>query len=239
VGSNRDAVRQKPDAVLITTTVSTSPASPIRAKNTTTIRAIKFATNFPPNSLKNSTPSLLPHRCPSGEHEQREHQINEHFEKSPEFRRQSDQYVSRHFRNDIGAGDRMGKTALRARPEGAEKNVDNPMDQDVEIRLANLRDSPRCGAMTRSGTPCQRPALRGRNRCRLHGALSPGAPRENGNFRNGNWRADAIEERRWLRSLVQSFANNGAHRPNNSPAPVAGQRRLPPVRVKLWEVDAN
>jgi hypothetical protein len=66
----------------------------------------------------------------------------------------------------------MGKTALRARPEGAEKNVDNPMDQDVEIRLANLRDAPRCGAMTRSGTPCQRPALRGRNRCRLHWVFS-------------------------------------------------------------------
>ena len=32
---------------------------------------------------------------------------------------------------------------------------------------------------------------------------------KNGNFRNGNRTADAIEERRWLRSLVQSFANNG------------------------------
>jgi hypothetical protein len=33
----------------------------------------------------------------------------------------------------------------------------------------------------------QRPALRGHTRCRLHGALSPGAPRghKNGNFRNG------------------------------------------------------
>jgi hypothetical protein len=85
------------------------------------------------------------------------------------------------------------------------------MDQDVETRLANLRHAARCGAMTRAGMPCQRPALRGRKRCRLHGAASPGAPRghENGNFRNGNWTADAIEERRWLRSLVQSFANNG------------------------------
>ena len=57
---------------------------------------------------------------------------------------------------------------------------------------------------TRAGTACQRPALRGRHRCRLHGGLSPGAPRgmENGNFRNGNWTAEAIEERRWLRSLV-------------------------------------
>jgi hypothetical protein len=94
---------------------------------------------------------------------------------------------------------------------GGKKIADNPMNQEVEIRLANLRRAPRCGALTRARTACQRPALRGRKRCRLHGALSPGAPRghENGNFRNGNWTADAIEERRWLRSLVQSFANNG------------------------------
>ena len=85
------------------------------------------------------------------------------------------------------------------------------MDQDVEIRLANLRRAPRCGARTRVGTACQSPALRGRKRCRLHGGLSPGAPRgpKNGNYKNGNWTADAIEERRWLRSLVQSFANSG------------------------------
>ena len=82
------------------------------------------------------------------------------------------------------------------------------MDQDVETRLGNLRRAPRCGAMTRTGTACQRPAMRGRKRCRLHGGLSPGAPRgrRNGNYKNGNWTADAIEERRWLRSLVQLFA---------------------------------
>ena len=85
------------------------------------------------------------------------------------------------------------------------------MDQDIETRLGNLRRAPRCGAKTRAGTPCQRPAIHGRRRCRLHGGLSPGAPRgaKNGNFKNGVWTADAIEERRWLRSLVQSFANNG------------------------------
>jgi hypothetical protein len=63
----------------------------------------------------------------------------------------------------------------------------------------------------RAGTPCQRPAIRGRTRCRLHGGLSPGAPRgfKNGNFRNGNWTADAIAERRWLQTLVRSFATTG------------------------------
>jgi hypothetical protein len=46
----------------------------------------------------------------------------------------------------------------------------------------------------------------------LHGGLSPGARRgtKNGNFRNGNWTAEAVEERRWLRALVQTFAKAGA-----------------------------
>ena len=32
----------------------------------------------------------------------------------------------------------------------------------------------RCLAKTRRGTPCQKAALKGRNRCRLHGGLSTG-----------------------------------------------------------------
>jgi glucans biosynthesis protein len=82
------------------------------------------------------------------------------------------------------------------------------MNQTVETRLQNLRQAPRCGAKTRAGPPCQCPALRGRSQCRIHGGLSPGAPRgaRNGNFKDGAWTAESIEERRWLRSLVRSFA---------------------------------
>ena len=82
------------------------------------------------------------------------------------------------------------------------------MDQQLEIRLENLKRAPRCDALTRVGTACQRPAIRDRRRCRLHGVLSPGAPRgaKNGNFRTGNWTAEAIEERRWLGSLMKAFA---------------------------------
>ena len=85
------------------------------------------------------------------------------------------------------------------------------MDHELEKRLANLQRAPRCGAKTRGGRSCQCPALRGRKRCRLHGGLSPGAPRgsKNGNFKNGDWTAEAIEERRWLRSLVRAFAQKG------------------------------
>jgi len=42
------------------------------------------------------------------------------------------------------------------------------------------------------------------------GGLSPGAPRgpKNGNYKNGDWTAEAIEERKWLRLLVKSFAKS-------------------------------
>jgi glucans biosynthesis protein len=93
--------------------------------------------------------------------------------------------------------------------QGAVKICRQPMGQDL-IHEISPRLDPRCGALTRAGTACQRPAMHGRRRCRLHGGLSPGAPRgmENGNFRNGNWTAEAVEERRWLRSLLQLFAHN-------------------------------
>ena len=86
------------------------------------------------------------------------------------------------------------------------------MDHKFHTRLQNLRQAPRCGAKTRGGMPCQRPALRYRKRCRLHGGLSPGAPRgpKNGNFKTGDWTAEAIEERKWLRSLLQSFAKSAS-----------------------------
>ncbi len=51
--------------------------------------------------------------------------------------------------------------ATRSAGGGSKKIEDNPMDQNVEARLANLRRAARCGAMTRAGTPCQRPAIRG------------------------------------------------------------------------------
>jgi hypothetical protein len=40
--------------------------------------------------------------------------------------------------------------------------------------------------------------------------LSPGAQRgaKNANFKGGDWTAEAIEERKWLRSLVRSFTKS-------------------------------
>ena len=90
---------------------------------------------------------------------------------------------------------------------------DTPMNQETVERLANLRNARRCGARNRVGRPCQCPAIRGRPRCRLHGGLSPGAPRgdQNGNYVDGYYTAEAVRERRWAKSLLDTFGKDKSH----------------------------
>ena len=65
--------------------------------------------------------------------------------------------------------------------------------------------SPRCGARTRSGTPCQSPAM-ANGRCRMHGGKSPGAPRGNSNdLKHGLYSAEAISRRREVAELIRSM----------------------------------
>jgi glucans biosynthesis protein len=94
---------------------------------------------------------------------------------------------------------------------GQKKSEINPMEQRPPSHVSHVSQVARCGAKTRLGHPCRRPPVQGRKRCRLHGGLSPGAPRggRNGNYTNGEWTAEAIEQRRWLRSLVLTFAKKG------------------------------
>ena len=64
---------------------------------------------------------------------------------------------------------------------------------------------PRCGARTRSGTPCQSPAM-ANGRCRMHGGKSPGAPIGNSNaLKHGLYTAEAIASRRELVALIRSM----------------------------------
>ena len=44
-----------------------------------------------------------------------------------------------------------------------------------------MADKTICGAKTRSGKSCQNKPIAGKKRCRLHGGLSPGAPKGNKN----------------------------------------------------------
>jgi hypothetical protein len=95
---------------------------------------------------------------------------------------------------------------------GNEKLTNNPMNQSrVMAQLKNIRAARRCGAKTRAGGACECPAIRGRNRCRLHGGLSRGAPKgsANGNFAAGEFTTEAILERQWLRSVVRTYGKLG------------------------------
>lgn len=65
--------------------------------------------------------------------------------------------------------------------------------------------SPRCGAKTRKGTPCQSPAVRGKKRCRMHGgAAGSGAPKGNQNaLKHGEYTRERLAERKILRQLMR------------------------------------
>ena len=78
------------------------------------------------------------------------------------------------------------------------------MNRDVLRRVAQMNDTPRCGARTRGGEPCRCPAMPN-GKCRIHGGLSPGAPHgaANGRFTDGYWTREAVEERRFIRSLLK------------------------------------
>ena len=61
----------------------------------------------------------------------------------------------------------------------------------------------RCGAKTRQGTGCQRPANKKNGRCRLHGGASTGAKTLEGrerisqaNLRHGKYTKDKLEKQR-------------------------------------------
>jgi hypothetical protein len=88
---------------------------------------------------------------------------------------------------------------------GIQKNEDNPMNRDLYQSLAQMNDAPRCGAKTRAGFACRCPAMPN-GKCRIHGGLSPGAPRgaTNGNYRDGYWTREAVEERKFIRLLVKN-----------------------------------
>ncbi len=83
------------------------------------------------------------------------------------------------------------------------KSEDNPMR-----RADPMQSSPRCGAKTRGGRPCEGPATPN-GRCRMHGGSSPGAPKgkANGNYRHGRYTSEAIAQRRqlmeWVRMMRQ------------------------------------
>ena len=65
--------------------------------------------------------------------------------------------------------------------------------------------SPRCGAKTRSGKPCQSPGMMN-GRCRMHGGKSTGAPKGNKNaLKYGLYSKEAIDGRREVSALLKQM----------------------------------
>jgi uncharacterized protein YjcR len=70
--------------------------------------------------------------------------------------------------------------------------------------LLHMRQALRCHAKSkRTGKPCQSPAVRGSNVCRMHGA-GGGAPKGNRNaLKHGEFTAEALALKREIAALTR------------------------------------
>jgi hypothetical protein len=77
------------------------------------------------------------------------------------------------------------------------------LKKGVPWRLGPAWPGQRCGARTRRGTACLRPALKGKTRCALHGGMSTGPRTQEGlqhisdaNIRHGRQTKDKLAAQR-------------------------------------------
>ena len=114
----------------------------------------------------------------------------------------------------------------------------------VELHLRNLRRAPRCGAKTRAGSPCESPAIHGRRGAVCMGVAVPALrvaakteiSRPETRLPTPSKSADGCD---LSFSVCQQRHSGMTHSSNNSPARVACQHRLPPVRVKVFRADGK
>ena len=77
------------------------------------------------------------------------------------------------------------------------------LEKGIPWRFGPDWPGQRCGAKTRKGMPCQRPALRGKTRCALHGGQSTGPKTQRGlqriseaNIKHGRQTKDKLAAQR-------------------------------------------
>jgi hypothetical protein len=88
------------------------------------------------------------------------------------------------------------------------KNQINAMQADSEVIYPFMR-SARCGAKTRQGKACQSPAMRDRNRCRMHGGTNKGAPMGNSNaLKHGFTTKEAKDIRKAVKQCLNNLLDN-------------------------------
>ena len=80
-------------------------------------------------------------------------------------------------------------------------------------RPGNPDNAPRCGARTRSGTPCKGPAM-ANGRCRMHGGPSTGPRTPEGierirssRWKHGRFSKSAVASRREMRETIRALRN--------------------------------
>jgi hypothetical protein len=91
--------------------------------------------------------------------------------------------------------DNLGGQAVIAEnvSQGAEQRKMRINAMEPEILAA----APRCLAMTRKGTACQSPAVKGRKRCRMQGGTKPGAPK------HGGYSVKTLEAVRYVKAIAR------------------------------------
>jgi transposase InsO family protein len=110
----------------------------------------------------------------------------------------------------------MRSQAFKARPRRRRLPPDwraNRMRNKLPMHLsprcgARTRSRNSCGARTRSRNSCQAPAMPN-GRCRMHGGMSPGAPKGNKNaLKHGLYTAEAIARRRHISGLIRAMKSS-------------------------------
>lgn len=143
-----------------------------------------------------------------------------------------------------------------ADPDREDESGDASDGPDEDDPLSNqpsmLANAPRCGANTRSGEPCRRAAMSGRNRCPLHGGKTPskaenpavGAPDNNINgAKHGLYmkadkyieRMDDEADREWIRDMIGSLEDIYRKRWREAP-PKAKREILVGIAIDLHRI---
>lgn len=85
------------------------------------------------------------------------------------------------------------------------------MDNQPINPMHKAHTAPRCLVMTRKGTACQSPAIKGGKRCRMHGGKGSGAPKGNRNaWKHGARSGSTRETLAQIRALGRALEDLGA-----------------------------
>jgi hypothetical protein len=105
------------------------------------------------------------------------------------------------------------RVAVGSRSERGDikKSEIKPMIKPREVKLSQPSHALPCGGANAIRHPMQTRTHPGSQSVPSSWRPQPGAPKgeKNGNYSNGDWTVEAIEERKWLRHQIKTNANLG------------------------------